>query len=134
MDAILQPLVAPPAPPAPRAPPTAAAEPPGPPAAPPAGPPAAPPQENSPLDSAALAEGMVAQDWLARSASQLTYFGLERLHSHVTDGQLLVFSRNNHFSTLTKHSGEIYLLATDFGYLHEAEVVWERLNQVCNEM
>jgi len=77
-----------------------------------------------------LVEGMIAQEWLSRSAAQLTYYGLEQLHAHTTENQLLVFFRNNHFSTLTKQKGELYLLATDYGYLHEEEVVWERLNQV----
>lgn len=74
------------------------------------------------------------QDWLSRSASQLTYYGLEKLHFHTEENQLVVFFRNNHFSTLTKHQGELYLLATDFGYLHEQDVVWERLNQAARRM
>jgi hypothetical protein len=46
------------------------------------------------------------------------------------ENELAVFFRNNHFSTLTKHGEHLYLLATDIGYLHEADLVWERLNQV----
>ena len=101
-----------------------------------------------------LQEGLLAQDWLNRSAAQLTYLGLEQLHQHLEERTLVVFFcnncdrnpnpnsnldpnpnpnqvffRNNHFSTLTKHGGELYLLATDIGYLHETDVVWERLNQ-----
>merc|ERR1719469_710060 len=75
-------------------------------------------------------EGLLAQDWLNRSAAQLTYLGLEQLHHNLEERTLVVFFRNNHFSTLTKHGGELYLLATDIGYLHETDVVWERLNQV----
>lgn len=75
-------------------------------------------------------EALVAQDWLAASANQLTYYGLEQLHRHAREDELAVFFRNNHFSTITKHKSELYLLATDVGYLHEADIVWERLNQV----
>merc|ERR1719469_1383116 len=75
-------------------------------------------------------EGLLAQDWLNRSAAQLTYLGLEQLHHNLEERTLVVFFRNNHFSTLTKHGGELSLLATDIGYLHETDVVWERLNQV----
>ena len=74
--------------------------------------------------------GLAAEEWLDRSASQLTYHGLEQLHRHTSDGGLYVFFRNNHFSTLVKHNGELYLLATDLGYLYESDVIWERLNQV----
>ena len=48
----------------------------------------------------------------------------------VNENELAVFFRNNHFSTLTKHGGTLFLLATDIGYLHEADLVWERLDQV----
>ena len=80
--------------------------------------------------SAVLSEGMVAQDWLSTSSSQLTYYGLEQLHRSVKENELCVFFRNNHFSTLTKRNGSIFLLATDIGYLHELELVWEKLDQV----
>lgn len=75
-------------------------------------------------------EGLVATEWLQRSAAQLTYHGLVQLHDKLGEGELCVFFRNNHFSTLVKVAGELYLLATDLGYLHEPDVVWERLNQI----
>ena len=92
------------------------------------------PETTAPAAAAAAAEvwrvGLAAEEWLDRSASQLTYHGLEQLHRHTSDGGLYVFFRNNHFSTLVKHNGELYLLATDLGYLYESDVIWERLNQV----
>ena len=92
------------------------------------------PATTAPAAAAAAAEvwrvGLAAEEWLDRSASQLTYHGLEQLHRHTSDGGLYVFFRNNHFSTLVKHNGELYLLATDLGYLYESDVIWERLNQV----
>jgi hypothetical protein len=77
-----------------------------------------------------LHEGRVVEGFLSDTASQLTYFGLLQLHEHVRDRQVGVFFRNNHFSTLFKHNGSLYLLATDAGYEHVPGVVWERLNEI----
>ena len=91
-------------------------------------------QPRSPLPSPPYDDrsvpGLVAREWLERSASQLTYHGLSRLHQRVVEGELCIFFRNNHFGTITKHSGELYLLATDIGYLDEPLVMWERLCEV----
>lgn len=38
-----------------------------------------------------------------------------------------MFFRNNHFSTLYKHKGELFLLVTDQGFLTEPAVIWETL-------
>ena len=46
---------------------------------------------------------LIAENFLTTTASQLTYHGLCELNSTVTEGQLCVFFRNNHFSTLYKH-------------------------------
>ena len=46
------------------------------------------------------------------------------------DGQLAVFFRNNHFSTMVKEGGSLYLLVTDLGFLDNADVVWETLDSV----
>jgi hypothetical protein len=39
----------------------------------------------------------------------------------VRERELVVFFRNNHFSTVFKLHGALFLLVTDQGYLHEAE-------------
>ncbi|BBH03283.1 Protein of unknown function D [Prunus dulcis] len=44
--------------------------------------------------------------------------------------ELCVFFRNNHFSTMFKFNGELYLLATDQGYINQPDLVWEKLNEV----
>ncbi|XWS48995.1 hypothetical protein CRYUN_Cryun13aG0125500 [Craigia yunnanensis] len=44
--------------------------------------------------------------------------------------ELCVFFRNNHFSTMFKYDGELYLLATDQGYLNQPDLVWKKLNEV----
>jgi hypothetical protein len=38
--------------------------------------------------------------------------------------------RNNHFNTLFKFEGGVYLLVTDQGYECESDIVWERLDSV----
>ncbi|KAJ8247885.1 hypothetical protein GJAV_G00251690 [Gymnothorax javanicus] len=82
--------------------------------------------ENSQL----AGEGYVAEHFLNSTATQLTYHGLCELTSSVQEGELCVFFRNNHFSTMTKFKGQLYLLVTDQGFLTEEKVVWESLHNV----
>lgn len=81
-------------------------------------------------DSGNITRGLIAEDFLHSTASQLTYHGLFILSSTVHDDQLAVFFRNNHFNTITKHDGRIYVLVTDMGFLNEPSVVWEVLDDV----
>ncbi|XP_061299754.1 ubiquitin carboxyl-terminal hydrolase MINDY-1 isoform X2 [Pezoporus flaviventris] len=81
-------------------------------------------------DSSLVSEGLVAEQFLESTASQLTYHGLCELTGAVREGELSVFFRNNHFSTMTKHKGHLYLLVTDQGFLQEEKVVWESLHNV----
>ena len=48
---------------------------------------------------------------------QLTYFGLAELHRELADGQSVVLFRENHFSVVYKHRGQLYTLVTAEGYL-----------------
>jgi MINDY deubiquitinase len=75
-------------------------------------------------------QGMIVKDFLDRSGHQLTQYGLDVLHEQLQDGKLVVFFRNNHFNTLTKHKGLLYLLVTDFGYANVSTVVWEKLDVI----
>ncbi|CAH0474833.1 unnamed protein product [Peronospora belbahrii] len=77
-----------------------------------------------------LEEGPVLENFFNSTASQLTYYGLIKLHEGLRERQLCVFFRNNHFSTLFKFDGALYLLVTDAGYLDEPTVVWELLNEI----
>ncbi|CAI5732643.1 unnamed protein product [Peronospora destructor] len=84
------------------------------------------------LDTATtlLEEGPVLEVFFNSTASQLTYYGLVKLQEGLRERQLCVFFRNNHFSTLFKFDGALYLLVTDAGYLDEPTVVWEILNEI----
>ncbi|XP_006038666.1 ubiquitin carboxyl-terminal hydrolase MINDY-1 isoform X1 [Alligator sinensis] len=77
-----------------------------------------------------VTEGLIAEQFLESTASQLTYHGLCELTTAVREGELGVFFRNNHFSTMTKHQGHLYLLVTDQGFLKEEWVAWESLHTV----
>ncbi|XP_075048869.1 ubiquitin carboxyl-terminal hydrolase MINDY-1 isoform X2 [Mixophyes fleayi] len=77
-----------------------------------------------------VTEGLLAEQFLESSATQLTYHGLCELMAAVKEGELNVFFRNNHFSTLIKHKGHLYLLVTDQGFLQEEKVIWESLHNV----
>jgi hypothetical protein len=66
--------------------------------------------------------------FLEETATQLTFHGLAELHQRIRDEDLCVFFRNNHFNTLYKHNGDLYILVTDQGYLHKPDLVWERLD------
>uniref|UniRef100_A0A0M3KG49 Ubiquitin carboxyl-terminal hydrolase n=1 Tax=Anisakis simplex TaxID=6269 RepID=A0A0M3KG49_ANISI len=72
----------------------------------------------------------ILENFLHSSASQLTVYGLFQLHSTLSDGQLAVLFRNNHFNTLYKNKDELYVLVTDQGFINEPSVVWETLNSV----
>lgn len=76
------------------------------------------------------AEGEVAQRFLNLHASQLTYTGLAKLHDVVKERELCVFFRNNHFSTMFKFEGHLYLLCTDSSFKTKNAVAWERLTDI----
>ncbi|XP_017310416.1 ubiquitin carboxyl-terminal hydrolase MINDY-1 [Ictalurus punctatus] len=81
-------------------------------------------------DSSQVSEGLIAEQFLESTATQLSYHGLCELNTTAKEGELCVFFRNNHFSTMIKHKGHLYLLVTDQGFLQEDTVVWESLHNV----
>lgn len=81
-------------------------------------------------DSNMVTEGLIAEQFLETTAAQLTYHGLCELTAAAKEGELGVFFRNNHFSTMIKHKSHLYLLVTDQGFLQEEQVVWESLHNV----
>ncbi|XP_077363861.1 ubiquitin carboxyl-terminal hydrolase MINDY-1 [Festucalex cinctus] len=81
-------------------------------------------------DSTQVSEGLAAEHFLETTATQLSYHGLCELNAAAKEGEMCVFFRNNHFSTMIKHKGHLYLLVTDQGFLHEQGLVWESLHNV----
>ncbi|XP_029369955.1 ubiquitin carboxyl-terminal hydrolase MINDY-1 isoform X3 [Echeneis naucrates] len=81
-------------------------------------------------DSSRVSEGLLAEQFLESTATQLSYHGLCELNTTVKEGEISVFFRNNHFSTMIKHKGYLYLLVTDQGFLQEDSLIWESLHNV----
>ncbi|KAH9721647.1 MINDY DUB domain-containing protein [Citrus sinensis] len=80
-------------------------------------------------------QGELIKSFLKSNANQLTFYGLFCLQDGLKERELCVFFRNNHFSTMFKllslpYDGELYLLATDQGYINQPDLVWEKLNEV----
>lgn len=75
-------------------------------------------------------QGDLIRNFLKNSANQLTIYGLFCLQDGLKERELCVFFRNNHFNTMFKFEGELYILATDQGYLNQPDLVWEKLNEV----
>ncbi|EFX83129.1 hypothetical protein DAPPUDRAFT_48508 [Daphnia pulex] len=81
-------------------------------------------------DENAVLEALVIENFLERSASQLTYHGLSELTTSMEDDEIGVLFRNNHFSTIYKRQKELLQLVTDQGFLGESSVVWETLGSI----
>jgi ubiquitin carboxyl-terminal hydrolase MINDY-1/2 len=76
-----------------------------------------------------LQQGGAIASWLEETSQQMTWCGLLGIHQTLHDRQLAVLFHNNHFSTLFKFNGKLYLLVTDLGYREEV-VVWECLAEL----
>ena len=74
--------------------------------------------------------GSLIDTFLSSTGHQLTHYGLHELYDYVKEESLCVFFRNNHFATLTKHKGVLYLLVTDLGYANVPDVMWEKLDGI----
>ncbi|KAI6702210.1 hypothetical protein NL676_011346 [Syzygium grande] len=72
----------------------------------------------------------LVQKFLESSAGRLTNYGLSCLQRDVNERELCVFFDNEHFSTMFKYEGRLYLLATDEGFLDQRDHVWEKLEKV----
>ncbi|GKU95382.1 hypothetical protein SLEP1_g8744 [Rubroshorea leprosula] len=81
-------------------------------------------------DEITAQQGELIRNFLKNNANQLTVYGLFCLQDGLKERELCVFFRNNHFSTMFKYEGDLYLLATDQGYLNQPDLVWEKLNEV----
>nr|CDS29074.1 protein FAM63A [Hymenolepis microstoma] len=81
-------------------------------------------------DADQVHKGLLAEEFLKSTASQLTLCGLCELNDRLREGELAVFFRNNHFNTIYKKKGTIYVLLTDVGFVNESNFVWETLNNI----
>ncbi|KAL1914642.1 uncharacterized protein VTP21DRAFT_8053 [Calcarisporiella thermophila] len=77
-------------------------------------------------DDSLICDALVASQFLNSTATQLTHFGLNLLHTIPSSTPCVLF-RNNHFSTLIKNSSTLYTLVTDASFVGERKVVWESL-------
>ncbi|XP_051199400.1 uncharacterized protein [Lolium perenne] len=69
-------------------------------------------------------------NFLQTTANQLTVYGLFCLQEGLNERELCVFFRNNHFNTMFKYNGSLYLLATDQGFFGQTDLVWQKLDEV----
>ncbi|KAJ8767658.1 hypothetical protein K2173_018216 [Erythroxylum novogranatense] len=83
-----------------------------------------------PNDEITSQQGKLIRNFLNSNANQLTFYGLFCLQDGLKERELCVFFRNNHFSTMFKYDGDLYLLATDQGFINQPDLVWEKLNEV----
>eukprot|EP00922_Rhytidocystis_sp_ex-Travisia-forbesii_P039359 GHVS01058533.1.p2 GENE.GHVS01058533.1~~GHVS01058533.1.p2 ORF type:complete len:746 (-),score=95.53 GHVS01058533.1:2960-5197(-) len=82
------------------------------------------------MHASAVRDGLVIQEFLDSTSSQLTEWGLAEVSLLMKERELAVFFRNNHFNTMFKLDGSLYLLATDVGFGSMGEAIWEHLERV----
>ncbi|VDD73999.1 unnamed protein product [Mesocestoides corti] len=81
-------------------------------------------------DPSRIQQGYLIEEFLERTASQLTVHGLCKLSENLREHQLAILFRNNHFNTIYKSGGQVYVLVTDVGFMNEPNIVWETLDDV----
>ncbi|KAJ7189493.1 hypothetical protein GGX14DRAFT_609160, partial [Mycena pura] len=88
----------------------------------------------TPRERAKIEDAMVIRHFLDSTQSQLTYHGLFHLATTLPPGALVALFRNSHLSVLHKPDAPadaaLHSLVTDYVFLHERSVVWERLEDV----
>ncbi|SCU88073.1 LAMI_0D08658g1_1 [Lachancea mirantina] len=79
---------------------------------------------------AILEDANYIKAFLARSATQLTDYGLVHLKEVLLEKSYAILFRNDHFSTIIKSNGELFLLVTDQGFRSSPDIVWQSLKSV----
>lgn len=77
-----------------------------------------------------ISEGHILQTFLKLHSSQLTILGLEQILNTMSENEVAVMFRNNHFTTIARVGGQLFTLVTDEGYAKQPTVVWERLSEI----
>ncbi|KIK88463.1 hypothetical protein PAXRUDRAFT_831809 [Paxillus rubicundulus Ve08.2h10] len=95
--------------------------------------PRSPSNTYSEQDRQKIEYAVTAQQFLDTTKSQLTYHGLFQLASTTKPGSLVALFRNSHLSVLYRSEDDnsaLYSLVTDYVFLNEPSVVWERLEDI----
>ncbi|KAL6504778.1 hypothetical protein OROHE_023536 [Orobanche hederae] len=79
------------------------------------------------------AQKLIKDFVMVKDANQLTAYGLSCLRNQLKEHELCVLFRNNHFNTMLKFGGQIYLLLTNEAYIDKPDLVWEMLNRCGRE-
>ncbi|SCU98780.1 LAFA_0G20120g1_1 [Lachancea sp. 'fantastica'] len=84
----------------------------------------------TPENTAAVKDSNFIKSFLARSATQLTDYGLEHMKEVLLENSYAVMFRNDHFATICKSNNQLYTLVTDLGFKNDTQVVWQSLKSV----
>ncbi|CAL9732977.1 ubiquitin carboxyl-terminal hydrolase MIY1 [Monosporozyma unispora] len=79
---------------------------------------------------AILQDANYLKSFLARSATQLTDYGLSHLKEIMVEKSFAVLYRNDQYYTLHKNNGELYILVVDNHYNDANDIVWKSLTSV----
>lgn len=85
---------------------------------------------NPPNSQEIVEDASYIRSFLARSATQLTEYGLVHLKEILVEKSYAILFRNDHFSTIYKYEGELFTLVTDLGYKNRSDIVWQSLKSV----
>ncbi len=74
----------------------------------------------------------MAEEFLEKTAAQLTYHGLSELSYHTKELEMCVFFRNNHFSTLYKNKVSFHVssCSNSHNYLFVNSDKFDKLHEV----
>lgn len=84
-------------------------------------------QEKDQVDLEIIDDSRQIKSFFARTATQLTDYGLQYLRDNLQTGTIAVLFRNDHFATIIKDENDIYALVTDAGFAKRKSYVWESL-------
>lgn len=77
-----------------------------------------------------LEDANYLKSFLARSATQLTEYGLSHLKEIMVEKSFAVLYRNDEFFTLHKNNGGLYVLVVDNNYQDTNDIVWKSLKSI----
>ncbi|CAI4229591.1 unnamed protein product [Auanema sp. JU1783] len=75
-------------------------------------------------------ENPILAQFLETTKSQMTYTGLIGLVDKMSNREIAVLFRNNHFHTVLKMNKLAHVLCTDIGFVTEPSLIWEVLQSI----